>query len=351
MEPPAADLLWSFFMTALSSYRKDSVLRPFPAEYQDDSGNKDFDKLMQVATLCPPLVQLNGNVENVNADVIKLLRSVLNPQKFTLKILGNDAFPTVYKLLSRYENGPSMNTPKPDYIFEISYSATQEKKFCNTQGSASLLHAFHGTKIENFYSILNNGLKNNLNKVGLYGEGIYLSSDLSIALNYSPTGQGWDNSMFGTSISCVALCEMIDHPDVKCTLKYQRDSHDSAIQKEVPLYGNVRQDSETCFSSTSYEPLKQSENAVNRSKIKGSEGGEIPEKYFVVRNDDLVRVKYLLLYCATSNPSKTEADSSLIMNFIGRHQFLLSMLCYVILLLLASLCNSKRFYEWLNSFL
>ena len=34
----------------------------------------------------------------------------------------------------------------------------------------------------------------------------------------------------------------------------------------------------------------------SRAKIAGSEGGEIPETYYVVRNSDAVRLKYLLLY-------------------------------------------------------
>jgi poly[ADP-ribose] polymerase 16 len=34
----------------------------------------------------------------------------------------------------------------------------------------------------------------------------------------------------------------------------------------------------------------------SRARIKHSEGGEIPPKYFVVTNNQLLRVKYLLVY-------------------------------------------------------
>ena len=50
----------------------------------------------------------------------------------------------------------------------------------------------------------------------VFGEGVYLSSELSVCLHYSPFGAGWENSRIGHQISCVALCEIIDDPSVKC---------------------------------------------------------------------------------------------------------------------------------------
>lgn len=38
-----------------------------------------------------------------------------------------------------------------------------------------------------------------------------------------------------------------------------------------------------------------------RSRIPNSIGGEIPEKYYVVRNNDVMRVKFLLIYVRKSN--------------------------------------------------
>lgn len=53
----------------------------------------------------------------------------------------------------------------------------------------------------------------------VFGEGTYLTSDLSMALLYSPHSSGWQESLLGPLLSCVALCEVIDHPDVKCQVK------------------------------------------------------------------------------------------------------------------------------------
>lgn len=53
----------------------------------------------------------------------------------------------------------------------------------------------------------------------VFGEGTYLTSDLSMAVLYSPHSSGWQESLLGPLLSCVALCEVIDHPDVKCQVK------------------------------------------------------------------------------------------------------------------------------------
>ena len=42
----------------------------------------------------------------------------------------------------------------------------------------------------------------------------------------------------------------------------------------------------------------------SRARAPGSMGGDVPEKYYVVRNTDMIRVKYLLVY-ASKSPAKT----------------------------------------------
>lgn len=62
-------------------------------------------------------------------------------------------------------------------------------------------------------------------QVGVFGEGTYLSGELSVSLHYSPMGRSWERSSLGDKLSCVAVCEMIDDPSVKCQVKnskYQR---------------------------------------------------------------------------------------------------------------------------------
>lgn len=42
----------------------------------------------------------------------------------------------------------------------------------------------------------------------------------------------------------------------------------------------------------------------SRARIAGSEGGDVPEKYYVVQNNDMVRVKYLLVYTSKDLPRR-----------------------------------------------
>ena len=56
-------------------------------------------------------------------------------------------------------------TKKPKYIFELKYSEEAESKFVSTTGDYEIMYAFHGSSVENFHSIINNGLLNIFNKV------------------------------------------------------------------------------------------------------------------------------------------------------------------------------------------
>lgn len=78
-------------------------------------------------------------------------------------------------------------------------------------------------------------------QTSLFGEGTYLTSDLSMAFLYSPHGNGWCDSVLGPVLSCIALCEIIDHPDVKCQVK--KKGNVPQIKNNVPsviqLFRNV----------------------------------------------------------------------------------------------------------------
>lgn len=51
----------------------------------------------------------------------------------------------------------------------------------------------------------------------MFGNGIYLSTVLSISAHYAPFGKNWKNSMLGNKLSVIAICEIIDDAEkVKC---------------------------------------------------------------------------------------------------------------------------------------
>lgn len=58
-----------------------------------------------------------------------------------------------------------MSVPSPNYIFEVIPSAVADEKFERLQGGRELLYAYHGSRLDNSFSILNNGLAFHMNKV------------------------------------------------------------------------------------------------------------------------------------------------------------------------------------------
>lgn len=58
-----------------------------------------------------------------------------------------------------------MDVAEPNFIFEVVHSAERERKFEQLQGTRKTFHAYHGSRFDNFYSILHNGLNAHLNKV------------------------------------------------------------------------------------------------------------------------------------------------------------------------------------------
>ncbi|XP_062946647.1 protein mono-ADP-ribosyltransferase PARP16 isoform X2 [Cynocephalus volans] len=281
----AADLRCSLFASALQSYKRDSVLRPFPASYARHDC-KDFEALLADANKLPNLQEL--------------LQSSGDKDKRAW-----DLFEKIQKLTGT----PHTPVPTPDFLFEIEYCDPANSKFYETKGERDLIYAFHGSRLENFHSIIHNGLHCHLNKTSLFGEGTYLTSDLSLALIYSPHGHGWQHSLLGPILSCVAVCEVIDHPDVKCQTK-KKDS------KEIDR---------------------------RRARIKHSEGGDIPPKYFVVTNNQLLRVKYLLVY---SQKQPKRASSQL--SWFSSHWFTIMISLYLLLLLIVSVINSSAFQHFWN---
>ena len=55
--------------------------------------------------------------------------------------------------------------PRPDYVFRLQYVAEQEARFQQLATPHGTFHAFHGSSVERFHSILHNGLLNMFNKV------------------------------------------------------------------------------------------------------------------------------------------------------------------------------------------
>ncbi|KAK1160839.1 protein mono-ADP-ribosyltransferase PARP16-like [Acipenser oxyrinchus oxyrinchus] len=301
----AADLQCSLFVAAVQSYKRDSVLRPFPPTYINGE-NKEFDALLADVKSLPSVRDVLQSGPGGDEALLDLLHWVLSSKNQTLKSLLKEEYVKIQELTGF--NGGSV--PPPDFLFEIVYCDQMNAKFEETKGERDLFYAFHGSRLENFHSIVHNGLHCHLNKTSLFGEGTYLTSDLSLALLYSPHGSGWQKCILGPLLSCVAVCEIIDHPDVKCQLK-KKDS-DSIDRR--------------------------------RARVRNSEGGDVPQKYFVVTNNQLLRVKYLLVYSEKQHRRRHTRQ----MSWLSKHYFAVLMSLYLLLLIIIGACNSPAFQSFWN---
>ena len=61
--------------------------------------------------------------------------------------------------------GQCVPSPNPTHIFEVVASAAAEDKFQDKRAGRDLFYAYHGSRVENFHSILNFGLQSHMNKV------------------------------------------------------------------------------------------------------------------------------------------------------------------------------------------
>ncbi|XP_072038267.1 protein mono-ADP-ribosyltransferase PARP16-like [Amphiura filiformis] len=309
----AADIVWSLFHSALQSYRHDSVLRPFPADYSEGEGEKDFKALTAVSEEIPNLKMLiktssSTNNKTLSEQAWKLLSWAVEDKSFTIKSLDKNRFDRIQEL-----TGQSSYKVKPTHVFEVQYQSAANNRFDQLSQDKDIMYAYHGSRLENFHSILHNGLHSHMSKKPLFGEGTYLSSDLSVSMPYSPIGKAWDHSLMGGKLSCVAVCELIDHPDVKCSTKAKGES--------------------------------------TGSQAPDSLGGDVPEKYYVVTNNEVVRVKYLLIFADNLSRKRSTQQRSKVMTFICSHLFALGILGYLLVLLFIGLLKSRIFQSFYRKYM
>lgn len=302
-DPKAADLKWSLFVAACQSYRYDSCLKPFPSQF-GNNGIKDRECLLEVVDKTPPFTVLvqqlyDPDVYETIPQVIDLLYWLLVELKdIQMKSVPKSEFATIMKYVHC-----EMTAPAPNLIFQLNGNprGTSELRWQEVSSGHKTLFAFHGSRLDNFHSILHYGLQQHLNKNSLFGHGIYLSSELSVSLPYSPMGYGWRRSSVGSEMSCVALCEVVDHPDVK---------------------------------------FQDKESGKARCIANDSIGGEVPKKYYVVLNSDVVKVRYLLVYNKISHQAGSEGTGSWL-GWVGKHKLLTFILGYMVLLTSVGLANNQ----------
>lgn len=178
------------------------------------------------------------------------------------------------------------------------------------------------------FSILSFGLNQHLNKTGLFGEGLYFAQEIDVSLLFSPSVLGWNKSKIGDVVSCVAVCEYIDDP----------------------AYVKVRKGKKEIWqNSTPTQLFPPAENAKN---------SDIPHSYLLITNNELVRVRYLLMYGskkksappkATSSTEVVEVAPRSVLKWCRRNPLIVSVILYVVLLFLVGLSNHRAVEYYKNN--
>ncbi|XP_053985328.1 protein mono-ADP-ribosyltransferase PARP16 isoform X1 [Hylaeus volcanicus] len=307
----AADLKWSLFVAACNTYRYDSCLKPFPPMYIKNEF-KDIDSLRRGIELIPPLAVLfkalqEPDVYERYGTAIELLHWVLIRLRDPyIKSINKDCYDSILR------RAPSdISVVAPNLIFQVANAkqSTSEDKWKKIAQGHTTFYAYHGSRLENFHSIIHYGLQQSMCKKSLFGKGIYLSSELSVSLPYSPVGYGWGGSILGSEMSCIALCELINHVDVKTG-----DSDNNA-----------------------------------RNVAADSVGGKVPNKYYVVTNSELIRVRYLLVYSQEVQATRY-TDNRGLLAWFKQHKLLTFVLGYVVLLASVGITHNKQVEKYYKLF-
>ena len=169
------EFLWSIFENAAKSGHADKLIRPFPKNYLLKDGIRDFESLSKGRTM------LGYQIGKFLLD-IKGRPSYL--KQFLSKNLPKINICTKNEFLRKYFSNRKFH--RPDLVLSVNDAGGQEDRFF-ALGSSSSIYAFHGTKSENMYSILQHGLINNLNERAAFGEGTYLSTEIDVALGFAPS--------------------------------------------------------------------------------------------------------------------------------------------------------------------
>lgn len=78
----------------------------------------------------------------------------------------------------------------------------------------------------------------------------------------------------------------------------------------------------------------------NRARAPGSIGGEVPNKYYVVTNSEMVRVRYLLVY---SKPQDKMVETKFsLLNWLCRHKLMTFFIGYGLFLTFIGVSNSEQ---------
>ncbi|KAL4447186.1 hypothetical protein ABPG77_007219 [Micractinium sp. CCAP 211/92] len=214
-EPAAVDLLLSTLAAATGSYRRATCAVPFPSVLFEGPDGRDFAALNANLQALPPAEQLAAAAAagRLSTAEVALLRWALarprrpaaGVRRCTLRAV-QEQLPSMTGWIADIGHNASL---RPQAVLQLS---AVPPSLAAGDARARVM-AFHGTSMENVWSILNNGLLNasgtRLERTGAaFGKGIYFSTELPVAFSFCQPADGWVHSTLGRRLRCVLVCSI-----------------------------------------------------------------------------------------------------------------------------------------------
>lgn len=257
--PATVDLLLTLAGSALGSYRAGTVARPLPKGWETEEARKILEDELE-----PPCMWTESNNNKLEGKRLELVDYLLHPDCVSIRKVGVATWlqSLEKRLTTKKPRTPLGKVMLPDFVFELDHGRLREEypnalarakhaEFVRAAETHPVIIAYHGTELCNVYNILRESLKNDKNLSGrngqVFGKGIYLSEEPMVAVNFLHYGRAWKHCAMGHSIACLLECEVVCDPVAVMRGEKEKDAR-------------------------------------------------VPEKYVLVQNDCLVRVKRILVY-------------------------------------------------------
>eukprot|EP01135_Chromosphaera_perkinsii_P003823 Nk52_evm16s256 gene=Nk52_evmTU16s256 len=300
--PYEVDFIINFFITALNS-SKEELIKPFPQpfvrEVAGPGGREIRQKLTErlgvAAEGIASVEQLyqsgkkgSGPEGILSEDSLELLQWLLIARcrnsvplsvgsvKLGIKVIAKGEKEKVFKgICSR--GIVSGNSATPDYIVQVVKEGVgavelQTEFEAHEEKYGSML-AFHGTSSSRIWSILHYGLCSHMSERALFGEGVYLSRDITTAYSFTDVCEGWRLSNLAPCTRTVLVCSVAMHPSLA---RFNTDEVEGNLSTARPSAGSVRKR----VSGISFE----------------SSESFVPDTYIIARSNTVVSVRYILVY-------------------------------------------------------
>lgn len=188
--------------------------------------------VIDVSALTKHVESIPCTVGNVDISSYEIIPWILQELRLYSEILVKD--------LSK-----ELNSCSAQFVFESqTYNEAKQEEFDKVAKKYGKVRAFHGSAVQNWYPILKDGLQNlsgtKLQKHGnLFGDGIYLSSELGVCQNFAKW-EAVSRKSFGSRLKVIGVAEIALHPKHVALTKSDADVPETYYIVKDPRYVRIK---------------------------------------------------------------------------------------------------------------